>query len=96
MPSSWSAAPARNPERASPRQHAAAAHAVSTFVADPDAHCSIAKGAGARIVQELHDTDYGARSYGAEDIEGHVWYFSNYQPGSYWRADGTPSIVHHG
>jgi len=54
-----------------------------TYVAvkDPDAHHARAKAAGAKIVMELRDTDYGSRDYAAEDLEGHRWYFGTYRPG---------------
>ena len=39
-----------------------------------------AKAAGARIVRELVDTDYGSRDYAARDPEGHLWSFGTYQP----------------
>ncbi len=45
-------------------------------VADVDKHYARAVKAGARIVEEPKDTVYGARRYGAEDLEGHVWYFA--------------------
>jgi uncharacterized glyoxalase superfamily protein PhnB len=45
-------------------------------VADVDRHYARAVSAGARIVEEPKDTFYGARRYGAEDLEGHVWYFA--------------------
>jgi uncharacterized glyoxalase superfamily protein PhnB len=32
--------------------------------------------AGATILQEPTDTQYGHRRYGAADPEGHVWYFA--------------------
>lgn len=54
-----------------------------TYVAieDPDAHHDRAKAAGAKIVIELRDTDYGSRDYACEDPEGHRWYFGTYRPG---------------
>lgn len=54
-----------------------------TYVAieDPDAHHARAKAAGAKIVMELRDTDYGSRDYACEDLEGHRWYFGTYRPG---------------
>jgi PhnB protein len=45
-------------------------------VANVDRHYAQAVKAGARIVEEPKDTFYGARRYGAEDLEGHVWYFA--------------------
>lgn len=41
-----------------------------------DMHCERARKAGAKIIEEPQDTFYGARRYGAEDQEGHRWYFA--------------------
>ncbi len=41
-----------------------------------DAHCEVARAAGARILAEPEDQFYGARAYRAMDPEGHVWNFS--------------------
>jgi uncharacterized glyoxalase superfamily protein PhnB len=49
-------------------------------VDDPDAHCARARAAGAEIVTELHDTDYGSRDYAARDPEGNFWSFGTYRP----------------
>jgi uncharacterized glyoxalase superfamily protein PhnB len=49
-------------------------------VDDPDAHCARAREAGATIVDELHDTDYGSRDYSARDPEGNAWVFGTYRP----------------
>jgi uncharacterized glyoxalase superfamily protein PhnB len=49
-------------------------------VDDADAHCERAKAAGAEIVNELHDTDYGSRDYAARDPEGNLWNFGTYRP----------------
>ncbi len=40
-----------------------------------DAHHAHAKAAGARITQAPADQFYGARTYRALDLEGHVWNF---------------------
>jgi uncharacterized glyoxalase superfamily protein PhnB len=40
-----------------------------------DAHCAHARAAGARITQPPSDQFYGARTYRALDLEGHVWTF---------------------
>jgi uncharacterized glyoxalase superfamily protein PhnB len=47
---------------------------------DADAHCARARAAGAEIMTELHDTDYGSRDYAARDFEGNIWYFGTYRP----------------
>jgi uncharacterized glyoxalase superfamily protein PhnB len=49
-------------------------------VDDPDAHCRRARAAGAEIIAELHETDYGSRDYAARDPEGNFWYFGTYRP----------------
>jgi uncharacterized glyoxalase superfamily protein PhnB len=51
---------------------------LTVFVEDVDAHYAKAKEAGARIVEELHETVYGERQYGAEDIDSHLWLFSRH------------------
>lgn len=55
---------------------------VVTYLAldDPDAHHAKAVKAGATIVQELIDQDYGSREYAAADPEGNVWSFGTYRP----------------
>jgi uncharacterized glyoxalase superfamily protein PhnB len=53
---------------------------VYVVVDDPDAHYARARAAGAEIVREPHDTDYGSREYGARDPEGNAWSFGTYQP----------------
>ena len=51
---------------------------LTVFVEDVDAHYARAKEAGARIVEELRETEYGERQYGAEDLDGHLWLFSRH------------------
>ena len=41
-----------------------------------DRHFARAKKAGAKIIEEPGNTPYGQRRYGAEDREGHQWYFA--------------------
>ena len=57
-----------------------ARQSVYVAIEDPDAHHDRAKAAGARIVRELVDTDYGSRDYAALDPEGHLWNFGTYRP----------------
>lgn len=54
--------------------------AIYVAVEDPDAHYSRSKAAGAEIVSDLENTDYGSRAYGAQDLEGNLWYFGTYRP----------------
>ena len=39
-----------------------------------------AKSAGAEIVRELTDTDYGSREFGVRDLEVYGWSFGTYRP----------------
>ncbi len=39
-----------------------------------------AKTAGAEIIRELEDTDYGSHEFGVRDPEGHIWSFGTYRP----------------
>jgi uncharacterized glyoxalase superfamily protein PhnB len=53
---------------------------LCVVVDDTDAHCAHARAAGAVILQESTTSDYGAdywvdRTYSAEDLEGHRWWF---------------------
>ena len=57
--------------------------AVYVVVDDTDAHHARAREAGAEVVMDLHDTDYGSRDYTARDPEGNVWSFGTYNP---WTA----------
>ena len=50
------------------------------IVDDPDAHYKRAQAAGAEIVTEIADQDYGGRLYTCRDIEGHIWNFGSYDP----------------
>jgi uncharacterized glyoxalase superfamily protein PhnB len=47
-----------------------------------DAHYRRAIAAGAEIVVDLTDQDYGSREYTVVDPEGHLWSFGTYRPGS--------------
>jgi uncharacterized glyoxalase superfamily protein PhnB len=49
-------------------------------VDDVDALHERARAAGAEIVRELQETDYGSREFGARDPDGHTWYFGTYRP----------------
>ncbi len=46
---------------------------------DPDSVYARATAAGARILTELHETDYGSRDFAAADPEGNRWSFGTYR-----------------
>ena len=52
-------------------------------VAEVDAHYRRARAAGAEIVTEIADQDYGGRLYSVRDPEGHLWNVGSYDP---WAA----------
>lgn len=57
------------------------AGSASSFLvtADPDGVHDRAVAAGAEIVMELHETDYGDRGFSARDPEGNVWSVGRYR-----------------
>jgi uncharacterized glyoxalase superfamily protein PhnB len=50
------------------------------IVNDADAIYARAKAAGATIVVEIKDEDYGGRGFSCYDPEGHLWNFGTYDP----------------
>jgi uncharacterized glyoxalase superfamily protein PhnB len=63
---------------ASPAQLGYGTQSLTVFVEDVDTHFQRAKSAGAKIVEDLHETVYGERQYGVEDLDGHHWLFSRH------------------
>jgi uncharacterized glyoxalase superfamily protein PhnB len=59
-----------------PKQMESATQCLYVNVKDVDKHFARAKKAKANILEEPKDTPYGDRRYGAEDPEGHQWYFA--------------------
>ncbi|MES2413829.1 MAG: VOC family protein [Pseudomonadota bacterium] len=49
-------------------------------VQDTDAVYARAKAAGATIVLDIKDEDYGARGFSCRDPEGHLWNVGDYNP----------------
>jgi len=54
--------------------------ACSVVVSDADEHYARARAAGARIVVDIADQDYGGRAYTCRDLEGRLWWFGTYNP----------------
>lgn len=53
---------------------------IYIIVNSADALYTKAKAAGAKIVIELKDEDYGGRGFSCRDLEGHLWNFGTYDP----------------
>jgi len=47
---------------------------------DIDVHCARARAAGAEVIREPENADYGGRGYSARDLEGYYWSFGSYRP----------------
>lgn len=54
-------------------------------VSECRAHYERAVAAGAQIVDDYKELDYGGAGYSCRDPEGHLWWFGSYNP---WTADG--------
>ena len=63
-----------------PRELGAVNQGVYLIVDDIDSHYERAVSAGADVLRELHDTDYGSRDYTARDPEGNLWSIGTYKP----------------
>ena len=59
-----------------PKRLGQATQSLYINVDNVDKHFERARKAGATILEEPKDTFYGHRRYGAEDPEGHQWYFA--------------------
>jgi uncharacterized glyoxalase superfamily protein PhnB len=60
----------------SPRRYAGTSVLLYVYVDDVDVHCAQARAAGAEILDEPEDQDYGERRYHCRDPEAHSWYFA--------------------
>jgi uncharacterized glyoxalase superfamily protein PhnB len=65
-------------EERSPAKLGFGTQSLTIFVEDVDAHYLRAKAAGAKILEEPHETVYGEFQYAAEDLDGHHWLFSRH------------------
>src|SRR6266487_6129118 len=59
-----------------PKRLGQATQSLYVNVENVDKHFERAKKAGATILEELEDTEYGHRRYRAADPEGHEWAFA--------------------
>ena len=68
-----------------PREVGANTQSAYVIVPEIDDHYERAKAAGAEIVMDIEDMDYGGRLYSAIDPEGNLWHFGSYDP---WAESG--------
>jgi uncharacterized glyoxalase superfamily protein PhnB len=59
-------------------------HGIYLVVPDADAVHASAKAAGAEMVFEIRDMDYGGRAFTCRDPEGYLWSIGSYDP---WPAE---------
>ena len=50
------------------------------IASDPDEIYRRAKAAGAQILMDIKDNDYGGRGFTCADLEGHIWNVGSYDP----------------
>lgn len=55
---------------------------VYVVTEDPDSVFARASDAGAEVVMEPTDQDYGSRDFAVRDPEGNIWAFGTYNPGA--------------
>ncbi len=67
-----------SPDRKTPAELGYVTQMLAIFVDDVDAHYALAKQQGAVFFEEPHETVYGERQYGAVDLDGHRWLFSQH------------------
>ncbi len=65
-------------DSASPAKLGFGTQSLTVFVDDLEAHFRRAKAAGAKLLEDLHETVYGELQYAAEDLDGHHWLFSRH------------------
>jgi uncharacterized glyoxalase superfamily protein PhnB len=73
----------------------AATQSCYIVVDDADAHHARAMDAGAEVVLDLEDDDFGGRGYSCRDPEGHLWMFGTYDPweGQFPEPAGAPAAA---
>ena len=63
-----------------PREAGCVTGGLYVYVPDVDASYARAKAAGAEMIYELRDTEYGSREFACRDPEGYFWSFGTYDP----------------
>lgn len=68
------------PGKDKPKADLGSVSGIYVVVDDPDAHYQQAKAAGAEMIMDIQDQDYGGRAFTCLDLEGNVWSFGSYDP----------------
>jgi uncharacterized glyoxalase superfamily protein PhnB len=63
-------------EYQSPKRSGHTSAIIHVYLEDVDGHFERARAAGATILAEPSEKEYGDRQYSVEDPEGHQWFFS--------------------
>ncbi len=63
-----------------PKRAGCTSQGVYLVAQDIDSLYRRVQAAGAEIVMEIRDTEYGSRDFSARDPEGHLWSFGTYAP----------------
>src|SRR5207253_10480377 len=82
-------------EDATPKELRFGTQSLTVFIEDIEAHLQRTKSAGAVIVEDLHESEYGELQYGVEDLDGHHLLFSRHARAfspEQWRASGSDSL----
>jgi uncharacterized glyoxalase superfamily protein PhnB len=83
--------------RQTPKQLGYGTQSLTVFVEDVAAHFETAKSAGAKILEEPHETVYGEFQYAAEDLDGHHWLFSRHardlNPSDWGASIAHPAVI---
>ena len=70
--------PTKVPNASTPAELGYNLQSLTIFFDDVDAHYRRVKATGIRLVEQLHETVYGELQYAAQDLEGHLWIFSQH------------------
>ncbi|TAM84170.1 MAG: hypothetical protein EPN47_02310 [Acidobacteria bacterium] len=97
LENAWIMLKQAQPGQSTPAQLGYGTQSLTVFVDGVDAHFERAKSVGARIVEDLHETEYGERQYGVVDFAGHHWLFSRHvrdvNPREWGAAISEPAVM---
>jgi uncharacterized glyoxalase superfamily protein PhnB len=83
--------------RQTPKQLGYGKQSLTVIVEDVAAHFETANSAGAKILEEPHETVYGEFQYAAEDPDGHHWLFSRHardvSPSDWGATVAQPAVI---